>query len=54
MKRYLNNHIVGRMIRIHPVEWDLILLMPIERFQGARRNRIFEDSRLKYAKRSNG
>ena len=54
VKRYLNNHIVGRMIRIHPVEWDLILLMPIERFQGARRNRIFEESRLKYAKRSNG
>lgn len=48
LKRYLNNNVVGRMIKIHPSEWDLALLLPIERFQFARRNRVFSDSAGKY------
>ena len=25
IKRYINNNIVGRMVKIHPAEWDIIL-----------------------------
>lgn len=48
IKRYLNKHISGRLIKVHPEEWDLILLLPIERFVRARRARVFTESRAKY------
>jgi|TARA_R110001606_G_scaffold213624_1_gene361478 hypothetical protein len=48
IKRYLNNNVKGRLIKVHPAEWDLVLLLPIERFVGARRPRVFKESQEKY------
>ena len=45
LKRYINNNIVGRMVKIHPAEWDIVLQLPIERFVRARRERVWKDSR---------
>jgi hypothetical protein len=48
IKRYLNNNVSGRLIKVHPAEWDLILMLPIERFVRARRPRVFKESQAKY------
>ena len=49
-KKYLNNHISGRLLKIHPQEWDIILQLPIERFVRANRERVFRDSQKKWNK----
>jgi hypothetical protein len=45
IKRYINNNVRGRFIKIHPAEWDLAIMLPIERFRGASRNKIWMKSR---------
>lgn len=45
IKRYLNNQCQSRFVKIHPAEWDVILQLPLDRFAGARRSRVYTDSR---------
>ena len=47
-KRYINNRVVGRFIKVHPAEWDLVLMLPTDRFIKARRTRVWQDSRKIY------
>lgn len=49
-KKYINNNIKGKLLKIHPQEWDIILQLPIERFVRANRQRVFNDSRNKWNK----
>lgn len=44
VKQYLNTHIQSRLIVIHPSEWDIALFLPLERFQKATKQRVFEES----------
>lgn len=48
IKRYLNNHVRSRYIKIHPAEWDIVLMLPLDRFEKARRTRVYADSRKQY------
>lgn len=48
IKRYLNTQVKSKFIKIHPAEWDLILMLPLERFVGASKNRVYSDSRNMY------
>lgn len=48
VKRYLNNHVKSRYIKIHPAEWDIVLMLPLDRFEGAKRTRVYTDSRKQY------
>ena len=50
LKKYLNNNISGRMLKIHPQEWDIILQLPIERFVRANRQQVWTDSNAKWNK----
>jgi hypothetical protein len=49
-KKYLNTNIRGKLLKIHPQEWDIILQLPLERFVRANRQRVFNDSRNKWNK----
>lgn len=44
VKRYLNNHIRSRLVKIQATEWDMALFLPLERFQKASKQRVFKDS----------
>lgn len=48
VKRYLNNRVVGRFVKIHPAEWDLVLMLPLDRFMKRRRNTVWQESRKIY------
>lgn len=48
IKRYLNSHVRGRFIKIHPAEWDLVLMMPLDRFMKKRRSTVWIDSKRIY------
>lgn len=48
VKRYLNNYVKSRFVKIHPAEWDLVLMLPLDRFAGAQRQTVYKDSRKMY------
>ena len=45
VKHYLTDHVRSRFMYIYPSEWDIALFLPTERFQGARKTKVFADSR---------
>lgn len=45
VKHYLSNHVVSRLVHINPVEWDVALFLPVEKFVGANRTQVWADSR---------
>lgn len=49
-KKYLNNNIRGRMLKIHPQEWDILLQLPLERFVRANRQTVWRESNVKWNK----
>tara|TARA_Y100001938_G_scaffold6017_2_gene7507 strand:+ start:1765 stop:2403 length:639 start_codon:yes stop_codon:yes gene_type:complete len=48
VKRYINNQVQSRFIKIHPAEWDMVVLLPLDRFVGANRNRVWAESKEKF------
>lgn len=44
VKHYLNSHIKSRRIKIDPVEWDMALFMPLQRFQKASSSQVYSRS----------
>lgn len=44
VKHYLNSHIKSRRIKIDPVEWDMALFMPLQRFQKASSSQVYNRS----------
>ena len=44
-KHYLSSHVKSRFIEIQPVEWDIALFLPTERFEKASKSTVFSDSR---------
>ena len=49
VKHYLNSHIKSRRIKIDPVEWDMALFMPLQRFQKASSSQVYSKSMEKVA-----
>lgn len=45
VKHYLANHVVSRLTYVNPVEWDVALFLPTERFEGATKTQVWADSR---------
>jgi hypothetical protein len=45
IKHYLSNHVVSRLVYINPAEWDIALWLPVEKFVGANRTKVWADSR---------
>lgn len=44
VKHYLNSHIKSRRIKIDPVEWDIALFLPLQRFQKASSSQVYAKS----------
>ena len=44
VKHYLNSHIKSRRIKIDPVEWDMALFLPLQRFQKASSSQVYNRS----------
>ena len=45
IKRYLVSHVKSQFFYIEPTEWEMALFLPIDRFVGANKSRIYRDSR---------
>ena len=44
-KHYLNAHVNSQFLKIDSAEWDIALFLPTERFEKAKKSRVFADSR---------
>lgn len=44
VKRYLNDHVQSRFVKISATEWDMALMLPTERFQKASKQRVWDSS----------
>jgi hypothetical protein len=44
VKRYLTDHVRSKFIAISPVEWDIALFLPVQRFQKATSVQVWKDS----------
>lgn len=47
IKRYLFSQVRSRYFYVKPNEWDMALMLPTERFVGANRNKVFQETRQK-------
>lgn len=47
IKKYLFSHVRSRYFFIQPSEWDMALMLPLERFQKASKSIVFKDSMAK-------
>lgn len=45
VKHYLTGQVRSRFLYVYPSEWDIALFLPLERFQGASKTKVFADSR---------
>jgi hypothetical protein len=45
LKRYLNDHVKSRFLKIASVEWDMALFLPTERFEKATKSSVWKESR---------
>lgn len=45
VKHYLFEHVRSRFLYIYPAEWDIALFLPLERFQGASKSKVWADSK---------
>jgi len=50
LKRYLYDHMGSRLLRVDPPEWETALFLPVERFQKARKTKVFRESMNKIRK----
>jgi hypothetical protein len=48
IKKYLFRHVESRFLEITSDEWDIAAMLPVERFMGATKQRVFAESRKKY------
>jgi hypothetical protein len=44
-KHYLTAHVGSQFLKIDSAEWDIALFLPTERFEKAKKSRVFADSR---------
>jgi len=44
VKRYLFNHIRSRILRVNPENWQTAIMLPVEKFEGAGKQTVFNDS----------
>jgi len=47
-KHYLTKHIDSKIMKVEASEWDIAIFLPTERFQKAKKNKVWKDSRGKY------
>lgn len=45
VKMYLNDHVMSRFVKIEPKDWVTAMMLPVERFVGAGKDKVWRDSR---------
>lgn len=45
VKHYLNEHLRSRFLYVYPSEWDIALFLPTERFVGATKQKVWQDTK---------
>lgn len=45
IKHYLTGQLKSRFLYVYPSEWDVAMFLPLERFQGASKRKVWSDSR---------
>lgn len=45
VKHYLTDHVRSKLIYIHPNEWDIAMMLPVQSFQKASAKKVWEHSR---------
>lgn len=45
VKHYLTDHVRSRFLYVYPSEWDIALFLPLERFQGATKQKVWAESK---------
>ena len=50
-KHYLFDHVKTRMSFVPATEWEVAIFLPTEHFKGARREKVWQESRNQYLKR---
>lgn len=45
VKRYLFTHIKSRILKINPEDWNIAAMLPVEQFEGASKQQVFNRSR---------
>ena len=48
IKRYLSSHVQSRFLEITADEWDIAVLLPVETFAKAKKNKVWSDSEDKF------
>jgi hypothetical protein len=48
MKKYLFRNVESRFLEVTADEWDIAVMLPVERFQKATKQKVFRESRKKY------
>lgn len=50
VKHYLTGQLKSRFLYIYPSEWDVAMFLPLERFEGAGKRKVWADSRKAFKK----
>lgn len=45
VKHYLTEQVRSRFLYVYPSEWDIALFLPLERFQGANKQKVWAESK---------
>lgn len=45
VKKYLTTQLRSKFLYVYPSEWDIALFLPLERFEGAGKGKVYADSR---------
>ena len=45
IKHYLTTQVRSRFLYVYPAEWDIALFLPLERFSGANKSKVWSDSK---------
>lgn len=48
IKHYLNDQLRSRFLYVYPTEWDIALFLPLERFVGASKQKVWADSKKQF------
>jgi hypothetical protein len=48
IKRYLLSHVRSGIIEVGIDDWEIALMLPVDNFEGASREKVYRDSRKMY------
>lgn len=44
VKQYLTEHVKSPFVKVEPIDWPTAMMMPVERFVGASKQKVWQDS----------